>query len=79
MHIDKQIMIEVNEFYKYVSSVLYNQAVQSYIYATKNDFPFHALRRLWNILLLIMITVFWAIIMINMNILVEPMEWPWEA
>lgn len=40
-HINNQIMIEVNEFYNYVVNQLYNQAVQSYIYATENNFPFH--------------------------------------
>lgn len=39
--INHQILSEVNDFYRYVSSSLYNEAVKYYLYSKENDFPFH--------------------------------------
>lgn len=39
--INNQIIKEVNEFFRYVSSILYNEAIKSYLYAKENNFPFH--------------------------------------
>lgn len=39
--INNQIIMEVNEFYRYASTVLYNEAIKSYSYAKESDFPFN--------------------------------------
>ncbi len=39
--INNQIAIEVNEYFRYVSDILYEQAINDYKNAMENDFPFH--------------------------------------
>ena len=39
--INHQIMAQVNEFYQYVSCVLYDEAIKGYLYSKENDFPFN--------------------------------------
>ena len=39
--INNEVIMEVNEFHRYVSGILYNEAVKSYLYAKENNFPFH--------------------------------------
>ena len=39
--INRQIIMEVNKFYKHVSGSMYNNAVDFYLDSLKHDFPFH--------------------------------------
>lgn len=40
--INSQINMQVDEYFKYASNTLYNQAIDTYLYSQKNNFPFHA-------------------------------------
>lgn len=40
--INDEITMQINDYFKYACTTLYNQAVKTYMDSLKNDFPFHS-------------------------------------